>query len=292
MIWGGDGAYVEIPRDNDDLVFLESQFGFIHKLDYKNRIRKNIQPRPGENRIAYRFNWLTPFLISRHRPDTLYLGSNFILKSTSAGDHWNEISPDLSKKEVIPGNIPFQTITALDESPLSADIIVAGTDEGSVWVSRSGGLNWERIDHMLPDIWVSRTILSGFDLNRIYVTMTGYREDDFGTYIYATDNYGRDWLSLKSNLPDESINVLREDPVSRDILYIGTDLGVYVSLDRGEFWHSLRCNLPTVPVYDLKIHPRDKILMIATHGRGVYLLSLDEVHRFREKPDASKRSKY
>lgn len=287
MIWGGDGGYVCIPRSNSHLVFLESQFGFVHRLDFRTRTRKNIQPQPPENRIAYRFNWLTPFLISRHQPDTLLLGANYVLKSTDGGDSWNEVSPELVKERAISGNIPFQTITALDESPLSPRILTAGTDEGSLWITKNSGETWERIDTMLPDKWVSRVVLSRYDPNRLYVTLTGYREDDFKTYIFATDNYGTDWMSLKNNLPDEPVNVLREDPFRRNTIYVGTDLGVYVSFNRGGEWHSLKCNLPTVPVYDLKIHPREKTVLLATHGRGVYCLPLGDIHRYQETHDTS-----
>ena len=279
MIWGGDGAFVRIARKNHQLVFLESQFGFIHRLDFKKRIRKNIQPRSDKKKIAYRFNWLSPFLISLHESSTLLMGANLVLKSIDAGDNWSELSPDLSIKETIPGNIPYATITALDESPFTPDILVAGTDDGNIWVTKDSGKNWDKINHMLPKKWVSRVVMSRYDRDRIYVTMTGYREDDFKTYIYTTSNYGLDWLFMKANLPQEPVNVLREDPDRENILYLGTDLGVYVSLDRGEYWYSLKCNLPTVPVYDMKVHPRDKIMMIATHGRGVYLLSLEDIQK-------------
>lgn len=271
-IWGGDGAFAEVDRENSDIIFVESQFGMLYRLDFKNKIRKYIQPQPEQDRIPYRFNWLSPFMVSHHQPSTLYMGANHLLKSVNRGDSWREISPDLTNGQHVLGNVPYATLTALDESIFSPGVLIAGTDDGNVYVTHDNGENWKKISQILPGKWVSRVVASRFQPNRFYVSMTGSREDDFGTYLYTTANDGRDWEYLKSNLPDEPVNVVREDPKDENILYIGTDLGVYVSFDRGGLWHSLKGNLPTVPVYDLRIHPRDDILMIGTHAQGVFLL--------------------
>lgn len=283
MIWGGDGAYVQIDRQNQGLVFLATQFGSLNRLDFRNRIRKHIQPQAPENKIPYRFNWLSPFLLSKHYSKTLYMGSNHVLRSDDWGENWKEISPDLSDQQEILGNVPYATITSLDESYFSANVLIAGTDDGAVWLTRNGGKQWQKISQILPKKWISRVVASRHEKGKILVTMTGYRDNDYSSYVYSSYNQGIDWESIKSNLPDEPVNVIREDPQDPMILYLGTDLGVYISINGGEFWFSLKNNLPTVPVYDLKVHPRDQVLMIATHGRGVYLLSTDGIHRLKKE---------
>lgn len=281
MIWGGDGAFVQVDRQNQSLVFLASQFGNLQRLDFTKRIRKPIKPQAPENQIPYRFNWLSPFLLSKHHPKTLYMGSNHVLRSDDWGDSWKQISPDLSDRREILGNVPYATISSLDESYYSADVLMAGTDDGNVWVTRNGGSGWHKVSSILPKKWVSRVVASKHHQEKLLVSMTGYREDDYSTYVYASNNLGRDWESLKSNLPDEPVNIICEDPLDSDILYLGTDLGVYISLNSGEFWFSLASGLPSVPIHDIKIHPRDRILMVATHGRGVYLLSTDDIRRYK-----------
>lgn len=277
MIWGGDGAFVDVAPEKPHLVYVESQFGTMYRLNFKTNKRFNIQPK-AERGSPYRFNWLSPFMISRYNSSTLYMGANRLLKSMDNGGSWTEISADLSDKKNINGNVPYGTITTLDESRFSPQVIYAGTDDGNIWMTKDGGKKWEQIGKVLPKKWVSRIVASKYQKDRLYVSLTGYREDDFCTYVYKTENQGLDWESLQSNLPAEPVNVIREDPEKEHILYLGTDLGIYVSLDMGDSWHSLKNNLPTVPVYDLRIHPTAKELMIATHGRGVYLLSTEGIH--------------
>ena len=210
------------------------------------------------------------------------MGSNHVLRSDDWGENWKEISPDLSDQQEILGNVPYATITSLDESYFSAEVLIAGTDDGTVWLTRNGGHQWQKISQILPKKWISRVVASRHEKGKILVTMTGYRDDDFSSYVYSSSNQGTDWESIKSNLPDEPVNVIREDPQDPMIFYLGTDLGVYISINGGEFWFSLKNNLPTVPVHDLKVHPRDRVLMIATHGRGVYLLSTEGIHRLKK----------
>jgi hypothetical protein len=278
MILGGDGAFVEPSLQERGIVYAEFQFGNIFRLNLNSpKETKMIKPQLKVVQAPYRFNWLTPFLISRHNPFTLLLGANRVLKSVDRGDNWIEISPDLTDRKNIDGDVPFATITALAESPITPEVLYAGTDDGNVWVTRSGGYSWEKAMAGLPKKWVTRIEASRFEPSRVYLTMIGYREDDFSTCVYSSEDYGRTWTALKNNLPDEGCNVIREDPVNENVLYLGTDLTVYVSLDRGQTWHSLRANLPTQAVYDLKIHPRDKELIIGTHGRGVFVLPVQKI---------------
>jgi photosystem II stability/assembly factor-like uncharacterized protein len=278
MILGGDGAFVEPSLYEKGIVYAEFQFGSIFRLNLNNpKENKMIKPQLKAVEAPYRFNWLTPFLISKHNPFTLILGANVVLKSVDRGDSWIEISPDLTDKKNIDGDVPYATITALDESPFTPEVIYAGTDDGNVWVTKNGGCSWEKITAGLPKKWVTRIEASRHKPGRVYLTMIGYREDDFSTYVFASEDYGKTWVSIKGNLPEEGCNVIREDPVNENIIYLGTDLTAYVSLDRGQTWHSLQANLPTQPVYDMKVHPRDRELIIGTHGRGVFVLPVKKI---------------
>ncbi len=295
-ILGGDGGYVRFDPSDPNTVYAEFQFGNIYRIDLKKRSLKPIKPKAKLGEPPLRFNWQTPFLVSPHNPYILYIGANKVFISYDRGDHWYPISPDLTTNPPIQGDVPFATITSLSESPLKPGLLYAGTDDGRVWVTKNGGATWEEIDKGLPKKWVSRVVASAFDEGTVYLTMTGYRDDDFRTYVFKSTDYGKTWVSIKGNLPDEPVNVIREDPHNPNILYLGTDLGVYVTIDGGKTWHSLRCNLPTLPVHDLKVHPLEADLVIGTHGRSVYLLDIEPIeeltpeilkkegHLFRIKP--------
>jgi photosystem II stability/assembly factor-like uncharacterized protein len=173
--------------------------------------------------------------------------------------------------------VPWGTITSVSESPLTAALLYVGTDDGRMHVTRDGGATWTRIGATLPERWVTRIVASRHDEATVFASMTGYRFDDFSTYLYVSRDYGRTWTSLAATLPAESVNVIGEDPTDRRILYIGTDTGVFASTDQGLTWHSLCATLPTIPVYDLVVHPRDGELVIGTHGRSVYVASVAAV---------------
>ncbi|MGE5343990.1 MAG: VPS10 domain-containing protein [Candidatus Omnitrophota bacterium] len=288
LILGGDGAFVQPQPDNPDTVYAAIQFGSIFRLEMNTKKRTYIKPQSPDKNVPYRFNWLSPFLVSSHNPLTLYMGANKVLKSVNRGENWCEISPDLTNEKNTGGDVPYATITALDESPLSPDLLVAGTDDGHVWVKKDAHSLWEKVTNGLPAKWVSRVTASQYKKERIYLSLTGYREDDFRTYVYVSENYGKTWRAIQGNLPEEEpVNVIREDPVNENVLYLGTDLGIYVSLDRGTTWHALKNNLPTNAVYDLRVHPTKKELIIGTHGRGVFLLPIDHIERLT--PDVLKK---
>lgn len=282
-VLGGDGAYVSPEPKNPEIVYAEFQFGNIFRVDLKNKKVKKIQPVSKNKRSPFRFNWLSPFKISNFNPYIMYMGANKVLKSVNRGKDWVELSPDLTDKKHINGDVPYATIVSLDDSPLSPEIIYAGTDDGNIWITKNSGANWEKISNGIPKKWVSKIAASAFKKGRVFITLTGYRDDDFKSYIYKSENFGKDWISIKSNLPDEPANVIREDSVNENILYLGTDLTAYVSLNGGTSWESLRANLPTIPVYDIKVHPRDKKLIIATHGRGIFLLPLNQIQVLNNK---------
>jgi photosystem II stability/assembly factor-like uncharacterized protein len=201
-----------------------------------------------------------------------------VLKSMNRGEEWVAISPDLSDPPEGPrGVVPFGTITMIAESMLSEGLLYVGTEGGSVWVTKDGGKNWRKVGEGLPRKWVSRVLASAHQESRVYLSQTGFREDDFAAYLFRSEDHGESWTSIVGNLPAESVNVIQEDPESPKILYVGTDLGVYVSGDEGGSWHSLSANLPTTPVHDLDIHPREGELVIGTHGRSAFVLDLEPV---------------
>ena len=253
---------------------------------------KDIMPRASEGEPPLRRNWMTPYIISHYDPKALYYGAQKLFKSTDRGDSWVCISPDLStdsgleKQNTSPygglasSSIPYGTITTISESPIKPGLIYIGTDDGNVQVTMDEGKTWTLIRKGLPRKWVTRIIASKFHEGTVYVSLTGYREDDFSTYVYMSDDFGRTWISIASNLPSEPVNVIREDPQKENILYIGTDLGVYASLDKGKSWHSLCLNLPTTPVYDLVVHPRDGELVAGTHGRSIYVMDIKPIQDF------------
>lgn len=272
---GGDSYFTPVDPNNPDTVYYEHQFGVMRRKNMATGATKNIRPR-GRALGRLRFNWMTPFFISHFDSNTLYVGTQRVLKSTNRGDAWQPISDDLTTNPGPGrrGNVPFGTITTLSQSKLEKGLLYAGTDDGNVQVTRDDGGTWKRIDKALPEKWVSRVLASRHAKGTVYVTLTGYREDDFSTYLFRSADYGTTWKSLASNLPAESVNVIAEDPKDARILFLGTDLGCYVSIDGGGRWESLCNHLPTTPVHDLFVHPRDRKLVIGTHGRSVFVLDV------------------
>jgi hypothetical protein len=247
---------------------------------------------------GYRFNWSTPFFLSPHSGTTIYMGGNRLLKSTDRGDHFYPISPDLSTKDStrivmstrLTGGITRDnsgaethgTITTVAESPIRPGILWVGTDDGNVWLTTNDGGSWTDITTHFPGVpkktWVSRVEPSHFDTATVYVTFDNHRDNDFRPYVYVSNDFGRTFRSIANNLPTggvDFVHVIREDPAKRDLLFAGTDVGAYVSTDRGASWQRFMTGLPTVPVHDLKIHPRDRELIAATHGRSIWIVDIE-----------------
>ena len=263
---GGDGFVTFADPSDSSIIYTESQFGAFRRNGGQGR---GSAPREA----GMRKNWMSPYIISAHNPSVLYFGANKLFKSLDKGSNWECISDDMSKfRPDRQGNVPHATLTTISESPIRQGLVYAGTDDGNVWVTPDDGASWELITRGLPDLWVSRVAASNFEVGTVYVTLTGYREDNFKPYIFKSVDFGRNWESIESNLPIEAINVVCEDPQRRDVLYVGTELGVYTSLDGGSSWVSLCGGLPTMPVHDLVVHPRENDLLIGTHARGVWIL--------------------
>ncbi len=285
--WTGGDSFDTLRDPTDsDIVYYEHQHGAMLRMDIApggdvqsgGDSAENIRARAPEGEPGWRFSWYTPIIISHHDPRTLIVGANYVLRSRNRGDDWETMSPDLSDEGGgVRAVVPFGTITMLSESRLLPGVLYAGTEAGKIWLTSDDGANWERISNGLPQKWVSRVLASGHHLQRVYASFTGYREDDFNAYLFVSHDFGASWASISDGLPAESINVIAEDPTNEDILYVGTDLGVYVSLDRGRTWNSLSATLPTTPVHDLEVHPRDAEIVIGTHGRSVWILNIEEV---------------
>ncbi|NQU22688.1 MAG: hypothetical protein HQ567_15535 [Candidatus Nealsonbacteria bacterium] len=207
------------------------------------------------------------------------VGGNKLLKSTNRGEDWKPVSPEFVADPGMGnrGKAPLGVITSISESRLTPGLIYVGLDNGQMHVTRNDGRSWSECGKGLPEKWVSRVEASRHEPGTVYLAMTGFREDDVATYVYHSTDYGETFRSIAANLPAESVNVVREDPRSGDVLYVGTDLGVYVSTDQGTSWQSLCASLPTTPVHDLVVHPREHELVIATHGRSVFLLDVKEI---------------
>jgi len=242
-----------------------------------------------------RFNWSTPFVISAHNPSTLYLGGHRVWKSVDRGDDWVPISEDLSTRDTLKLRVSLTatggitsditsaethgTVVTVAESPVRPGIVWAGTDDGNVWLTRNDGAAWENLTARFTGVpratWVSRVEPSAFDSATVYVSFDGHRSDDFRPYVFVSTDFGRTFRSISANLPaTEYVHVVREHPRRRQILFAGTELAAYVSTDAGESWRPFNAGLPPVPVHDLKIHPRDRQLVAATHGRSIWTLEI------------------
>ena len=273
-IGGGDGSAVAVdPRDGGDIVFVASQFGAHSGLNQKTNERWSARA-AGQ---GLRYNWVSPIIISTHHPDIIYLGSQKVHRSMNSGRSYVDISEDITKNRPN-GDVPFSTIKDLSESPLQFGLLYAGCDDGTVKVTRDGGFQWTDIPTPQPNKWVSRVVASKWDKGTVYCSQSGYREDDFSAYLWKSTDYGKTWKSIVGNLPAETINVIREDPNHRGMLYVGTDLGVYVSFNDGESWETLHGGLMTTPVHDLVVQPRDNELVIASHARSAWVLPLQMVY--------------
>jgi hypothetical protein len=238
---------------------------------------QGLVPRAPEGEMAYRGQWVAPFIISPHNPRIIYHGMNYLFRSMDRGDTWERISPDLTYNDPDKyGDIPYQTIFSIAESPFQFGLIYVGTDDGRVWRTDDSGANWKEINRGLPfEKWVAELVASRYDEATVYMAQNGKRDDDFTPYLWKSTDYGERWTSIVGNIPSGPVNVVKEDPENPDILYVGTDLGVYVTFDGGAEWHALPGGgLPSSFYQDLVVHPTEDIMVAATHGRGVYALDV------------------
>ena len=255
--------------------------------------------------MQLRWNWNTPYFLSPHNQSVLYAGSSRVMKSVRRGDGMYPISPDLTTQDTMKIRVSTRatggitpditqaethsTIVSLNESPVRPGLLYAGTDDGNVWLTRNDGGTWENLTGRFPGVpantYVSRIEPSYADSNTFYVTFDNHRNGDFTPYVYVTTDYGRTFRSIANNLPTggpDFVHVLREDPTNRNLLYVGTDVGVYVSTDRGASWRKFMTGFPTVPVHDLKIHPRERELIAGTHGLSIWIVDVAPLQQFSD----------
>ncbi|QQS48094.1 MAG: hypothetical protein IPM66_05440 [Acidobacteriota bacterium] len=295
IIGGGDGFVAQIDPTNDRIMYAESQDGRMNRVDRVTNERKPIRPEPVEGEKQYRWNWDTPLLISPHNPATVFVCANHVFKSTDRGHSWKTISPDLTTatdrdnlelmgvrgKDITiarnDGVGSYGNIVSFAESPKKAGLYYAGSDDGVVSVSRDDGANWANVTSRIPGLpagtYVSELAPSRFDEAAVYATFDGHRLNDFGTWVYVSRDYGQNWKSIASSLPrGEVVRTITEDLKNPDVLYLGTESGIFVTFDRGGKWMRLKANLPTAPVYEITLHPRDNAMIVATHGRSIWIL--------------------
>jgi len=298
-ISGGDGFFT-VPRlDTPWIVFSNSQGGMINVTDTRSGVQKTIYPYP--NRVGsvgdamlghkYRFNWNAPITLSPQTPGVVYFGGNVVFKSTDNGLSWAVISPDLTtndpKKQVSSGGEIVVDNTAAEfhssllsiaPSPLDSNVIWTSSDDGMVHVTRDGGKTWTSVFGNVPGLepaaWLATIEASHFEIGTAYVTADHHQDDDYTPFVYMTTDFGKTWKSIRGDLPDRAwwTHVIREDPRNKNLLYVGTEAGVWASWNRGTTWVSLRGSLPVTPVRDMQVHPRENDLLLATHGRGLYIL--------------------
>ncbi|HEY3884026.1 MAG TPA: hypothetical protein VGL62_02370, partial [Vicinamibacterales bacterium] len=269
----GDGITTLVDPTDSRWLYTNREYGSHSRVDQKLGIRTRIMPEQGDrSKPPYRFIWETPIVLSPYDDRTIYTGGQMLLKSTDRGDHWTEISPDLStdpsdkilpsSEGGLPGGIPWFAISTISESPLTKGEIWAGTSDGKVQMTHDDGAHWTDVTPTIAaaggrdDAYVSRVRTSSHVAGRAYVTKSGYKLDDFKPYVFRTDDDGATWRSIASNLPNAPINVILEDPVDPNLLFVGDDQGVFVSIDGGGRWVKMNGNIPTVPVHDMTIQAR------------------------------------
>ena len=285
---GGEGTQIAVDPADPNVVYSSSFYGRLMRSvrqdgEWKS---KNIYPRPAPGEPEHRGQWLAATILSPHDSKTVYHGFQYVYRSRDEGATWERISPDLTafdpdKQGRLPYAIPYASITTLDESPLKAGVLYAGTDDGHLWVTRDGGAEWTKITAGLPEnthVWTIEA--SRHDPATVYCALVGRHEDDFAPYVFASTDYGNSWTPITANMPGGPVNVIREDPKKKGVLYAGTDQGVFVSRDGVSAWQYLGKGLPVCPVWDIRIHPRDNMMVIATNGRGMWVL--DDLSRIQK----------
>jgi photosystem II stability/assembly factor-like uncharacterized protein len=291
---GGDGFESQVDPVDPNIVYAQSQYGNLVRFDKKSGEKLGIKPKERKGEKSYRWNWDAPLLISPHSHTRIYFTANKIFRSDDRGSTWKVISGDLTQqidrnKLKVMGRIwpmnavaknastsPYGTIVSLDESPVQEDMLYVGTDDGLIQVTEDGGKNWRKIDRFpgIPEgTYVNEVLASQFDRNTVYAAFNNHKNGDFKPYVLKSNDAGRTWASISSNLPDRgSVYALAEDFVDKNLLFCGTEFGFFVSLDAGEHWKQIKSGLPVIAVRDIAIQKRENDLVLASFGRGFYIL--------------------
>ena len=298
VVTGGDGFVVRIDPTDTNIVYAESQYGGIVRLDRRTSERVSIKPVEGKGEAPLRFNWESPFIISPHNPSRLFFGASRLYRSDDRGNSWRPISPDLTRqtdRNLLPvmgrvwppeavaqhqSTATWGNISAVAESRKREGLLLAGTDDGVIQVSLDGGANWRRSENPpgLPDygthgVYVQRVFASKSDENVVYALFDNSKNGDFKPYVYRSTNRGGSWTAIAGDLPANGPALsFAEDHVNPNLLFVGTEFGLFFTVDGGRKWIRLRNNLPTIAVRDLAIQERENDLVLATFGRGFYVL--------------------
>jgi photosystem II stability/assembly factor-like uncharacterized protein len=302
---GGDGFYAQIDYAEPWMVYTESQDGHLSRRNEHSAQQREIMPEAKVGEPHYRFQWNSPVAISAHDHKTIYYGGNYLFKSTDRGDSWTRLGGDLTtgvdrNKLQIFGKTPdkntlsrhdgveeYPTITTLSESPVTANVLWAGTDDGNLQVTRDGGKTWKNVAPRVPGVpkgtYVNRVVASKYAEGAAYAAFDGHRTDDYNVYLFVTADYGESWKAIRNGIPDSAgtVHVVREHPKSANLLFAGTEFGLWVSWDHGANWVALKNNFPTVPVDDIEIQAEQNDLVLATHGRSIWIFDdLTPIEKF------------
>jgi photosystem II stability/assembly factor-like uncharacterized protein len=302
-VGGGDGFDTQPDPRDSNIVYSMWQGGNLGRYDRRTGEWRAIKPPPSPDRKRLRFNWNAGLAVDPFEPDTLYLGSQFLHRSKDRGETWEVISPDLTtndpekqKQDESGGLTPdvtsaetHTTIMAIAPSPIARGVIWVGSDDGRVHVTRDGGKSWTSVEKAVPGVpagtWVPHVEASKFDAGAAYAVFDNHRRSDFTPYVFVTEDYGATWRSLATPELRGYALVVEQDPVKKELLFLGTEFGLYTSLDGGRRWHHLKKTLPTASVMDLVVHPREHDLVIATHGRALFVL--DDIRPLRALSEAT-----
>jgi photosystem II stability/assembly factor-like uncharacterized protein len=295
VIHGGDGFYAQVDPVEPWIVYTEAQDGYLARHDLRTAQERSIKPEAKLGEPHYRFQWNSPVAISAHEHTTIYYGGNYLFRSTDRGDTWTRLGAELTSpvdrnKLQVFGKTPdkktlsrhdgveeYPTITTISESPLTSNVLWAGTDDGNLQVTRDAGRNWKNVAIRVPGLpkgtYVSRVVASKYGEGTAYATFDGHRTDDYGIYVFVTTDYGETWKAVRNGIPDSagSVHVIREHPRSQNLLFVGTEFGLWISWDRGANWTALKNNFPTVPVDDIAMQARENDLVLGTHGRSIWI---------------------
>ena len=273
MLFGGDGMQVQVDPRDQETVYVGFQFGNYFRLNPREGSRTFITPKHAFGERPYRWNWQTPILISPHQPDIFYMGSNHFHRSFNRGDDFEVLGGDLTRGGRA-GDVAYGTLTTIEESPVRFGLLYTGSDDGLVHRSTDGGINWQRLGGFPDSLWVSRVAAGHQDENTVYLSLNGYRDDNFASYVYRSTDRGDTWQRIGQDLPAEPVNVIKEDPHNPALLYVGTDHGLYVSLDTGATFTAIT-ELPAVAVHDVVVQPQARDLIVGTHGRSLYRANVE-----------------
>ena len=299
---GGDGFWGAVDPTNPNIVYSEYQYGNLYRYDKKSGQRLKIKPIPGKNEKTFRWNWNAPFIISPHNHKRLYLAAERLFKSEDMGNSWQEISPDLTahldrntwkvmgkywstdavRKDV--STSLYGTLVSLDESPIQEGLIYTGSDDGVIQVTENGGQSWQKTDKF-PGVpkytYVSDIFADRFDANTVYASFDNRKRNDYKPYLLKSTDKGKTWQNITGNLPDnQAVHSISQDTQNKDLLFAGTELGIYFSVDGGQHWTQLKNGIPDVAVRDIAIQPSENDLVLATFGRGFYIL--DDISPLRQ----------